>query len=108
MTSRSEDERKTTLRQQRDRAEKKAAAANIENEALRRDIRALRLANFILQRNLEGQQSAGYKQRFEKLTETIGLIRELARADVNGLPESFPSTLEPWVPPSWAEREVKR
>lgn len=87
-----------------DRVEKKAAAANRENEALRAEVRKLRHANFILQRNLEGLPASGYKVRYEKLVETIGIIREMARADVNGIPDGAPKTLEPWLGPAWARK----
>ena len=89
-------------RRARDRAERKAAAANRENEALRAEVRKLRHANFILQGNLEAQPSAGYKARYHKVAESIRIAREVLTAEVTGIPEEPPVTLEPWLGPRWA------
>lgn len=85
-----------------ERAEKKAAAANTENEALRREVRTLRYSNFILSRNAENSTEGNYRNRYEKLEEAMKIIRELARTEVNGIPYTPPQTLEPWSVPYWA------
>ena len=84
------------------RLERRAAAANTENEALRREIRDLRMKNFILGQNVDMLPAAGYKARYEKLRDAMQFIRELARTEVNGIPDTPPVTLEPWVAPAWA------
>lgn len=88
----------------RDRAERKAAAANRENEALRAEVRKLRHANFILRGNYNALPDAGYKVRYEKAAEAIRIAREVLIADVTGIPEAAPTTLEPWLGPDWARR----
>lgn len=84
---------------------KRAAASNKENEALRREIRSLRLSNFILRRNAENTTEGNYRSRYEKLEEVMKFIRELARTEVNGIPDLPPKTLEPWRPPAWSRPE---
>lgn len=85
------------------REEKKSAAANAECDALRQEIRALRLANFILRRNAENTTEGNYQSRYEKLEEVMRMIRELTRIQVNGVPHKESTTLEPWTGPSWAK-----
>lgn len=90
------------------REEKKSAAANLECEALRREVRTLRHANFILRRNAENTTEGNYLTRYKKLEEVMMMIRELARTEVNGIPHSKPTTIEKWVDPFWAQSEGGR
>ena len=89
------------------REEKKSAAANKENEALRSEVRTLRHANFILRRNAENSTEGNYRTRYEKLEEVMKIVRELSLAGVNGIPNTPPKTLEPWLGPSWARSEMR-
>lgn len=90
-----------------DRSDKKAAAANKECEALRREVRTMRHANFILQHNIDATPAAGYKVRYEKVVEALQIIREVAAVEANGIPHETPTTLEPWLGPHWARSAPK-
>lgn len=90
-------------RKRRDRAEKKAAAANKENDRLRAEIRQMRLKNFTLQRYLDDPASqSGYLRRYEALYEAVAMARDMLNPVLNGLPPEAPKTLEPARPPMWA------
>ena len=75
------------------REERKSAAANVECEALRREVRSLRISNLILQRNFENTTEGNYRTRYDKLEEVMKIIRELAGTQVNGIPYTAPKTL---------------
>lgn len=75
------------------REERKSAAANAECEALRREVRSLRVSNFILRRNAENTTEGNYQTRYDKLQEVMKIIRELAGTEVNGIPYTAPKTL---------------
>lgn len=93
----------------RDRAEKKAAAANRENEKLRAEVRQLRLKNYTLQRFLDDPSSqSGYLRRYEALYEAVSMARDMLAPVLNGLPMEKPTTLEPPRPPEWARVEFER
>lgn len=85
-----------------DREHKRAAAANIEAEALRREVRTMRLANFILKMNIDNAQGSQWRVRYEKVAEALQIIREVAGVEANGIPDATPTTLEPWLGPRWA------
>jgi hypothetical protein len=95
--------RSTQLRLEREY--KKSAAANKECEALRREVRKLRMSNFILKSNAENTTEGNYRTRYEKLEESMQIIRAVLRESVNGIPEQPPKTLEPWLGPSWARKK---
>jgi hypothetical protein len=86
-----------------ERAEKKAAAANLECESLRREVAKLRHANYILQSNFANNPD-NYHNRYDKLAECMQMIRQLAATEVNGLPVATPKSLQPWLGPSWARK----
>lgn len=88
-----------------ERLEKKAAASNIENEALRKEVRRLRARNHILTRTAENDRALlGYKVRYERVNETLDLVRELLHESVIGLPEYYlPKTIDP-DPAIWIRR----
>lgn len=96
------------LKAQRDRAEKKAAAANDENVRLRAEVRKLRMKNYTLQRFLDDpSMQSGYKQRYENLYEAVKMARDMLSPVLNGLPDEAPKTLEPPHPPQWARVEFE-
>jgi hypothetical protein len=70
---------------------RKAAAANKENEALRRELVQARVDKAIMTGYLENTSSqAGYRVRYEKLRDKLSLIRQLADPEVNGIPYEDP------------------
>jgi hypothetical protein len=85
-------------------ATRKAAAANNECELLRKEVRRLRTANFILQHNYDNSEGGGYRIRYEKLAEALQIIRQLASPEVTGIQKELPKTLEPWLRPDWLDR----
>lgn len=99
------ERRLAATERQRDRAEKKAAAANRENEALRREIRTMRVANYTLNRSLDPGIQRGYIRRYEAAHEALMLIAEIIRTTpANGLEPPAPKSLEPWRGPHWARQ----
>ena len=92
-----------------DRAEKKSAAANKENERLRAEVRSLRFKNYTLQRYLDDPASqSGYFHRYEVLHEAVLMARDMLTPVLNGLPVDQPTTLEPPRPPDWARIEFEQ
>lgn len=72
---------------------RKSAAANRENEALRAEVRKVRFQKQIEQRDAV---NGGYVQRYERVMETFGMIRDLLDTTVlHGLPVPVSTTLEP-------------
>ncbi len=97
------------LRAQRERAEKKAAAANKENARLRAEIRAMRHKNYTLQMYLDNPSSqSGYLKRYEALYEAVKVARDMLDPVLNGLPVETPATLEAPRPPVWARVQFEK
>lgn len=93
----------------RSAAQRRAAAANTENEKLRAEIRKLRQQNFALQRYIDnpGDQAA-YKRRYHELLEAVQMVKDLLKVVGNGLEPEPPTTLEPPRVPVWARVQFKK
>lgn len=97
------EQTESALRSQRNRAEKKAAAANKENARLRAELRVMRHKNYTLQMYLDNPSSqSGYLKRYEALYEAVKIARDMLDPVLNGLPVEPPTTLEAPRPPLWA------
>ncbi len=87
-----------------EREQKKSAAANKENAALRVEARKLRHANFLLKNNLDRMHENTYVHRYDVLAEAVRVAREALSVEVNGLPEETSKTLEPWTGPWYMKK----